>query len=365
MRLSQEVRATDSISRIGGDEFTIILNTINIEMLISIVTKLFTAMEAPFDVLNHKLHVTISIGITICPDDSSDVDVLLKNADSAMYKAKFDGRNTYQFYTKEMTQKAYDRLELETSMHEGLNNSDFVVFYQPQFEAKSNKIIGMEGLVRWLHPSKGLLQPVTFLPLAYELGLISKLDKIVMDIAMKQIKIWYDEGLNPGVLALNLSMKLLNENSFVETLINLLESNGVKAEWIEIEVTETHIMKNPENAITALEAISDYGIKISVDDFGTGYSSLSYLKRLPIDKLKIDKSFVDNVPNDDEDVAITKAVIGLATTLNLKVIAEGVETQEQKEFLLANGCAEIQGYFYSKPLNNVDMREMLMKNKKA
>ncbi len=362
-RLSKQIRTTDTIARLGGDEFTIILDDISDELIIiNIITKLMDAMKTPIILDNQQFYVTLSIGISMYPNDGSSADVLLKNADAAMYKAKDDGRNTYRFYTQDMTKKAFERIVMETALRKALKGEEFIVYYQPQFNAKEEKLIGMEALVRWKHPTLGLVTPDKFITLAEEIGLIVPLDQWVMKMAMKQLVQWYSDGLNPGVLALNLSVNHLQQNNLIDILSNMLQETGCKAEWLELEVTEGQIMKNPEQAIVTLNKIHSMGVEIAVDDFGTGYSSLSYLKRLPIDKLKIDKSFIDNLPNDEEDSGIAKAIIALCKSLNLNVIAEGVETKEQKDFLVEAGCENIQGYYYSKPIQAKDL-EIILRDK--
>ncbi len=363
-RLLSQIRETDTLARLGGDEFTIVLSSVDdTDIVIETIEKLMNVMREAIYIDNQSLYTTLSIGITMYPEDADTAVSLLKNADAAMYKAKNDGRNTYSFYNQSMTEKALERIVMESSMRIALENNDFLVYYQPQVNAKKNKLIGMEALVRWQHDSMGLISPAKFIPLAEEIGLIVELDRFVMRIAMTQMSKWYKEGLNPGVLAMNLAVKQLQETDFIDMFQKLMQETGCKPEWIELEVTEGQVMKNPENSILVLNAINDMGIKTAVDDFGTGYSSLAYLKRLPIDKLKIDQAFVRDLPDDEEDVAITRAVIALANSLSLRVIAEGVETKEQKEFLVENGCSNIQGYYYSKPIPADEMEVILRNNK--
>jgi len=278
-----------------------------------------------------------------------------------MYKAKNEGRNNYQYYNAAMTQLAFERVVMETSLRQALQEDQFLVYYQPQVDASANTIIGMEALVRWNHPNMGIVSPAKFIPLAESTGIIVELDKIVMKKAMTQIAKWYEEGLNPGVLAMNLAIKQLQQSDFIEMFQGLMQETGCKAEWIELEVTEGQIMTNPDDAIKILTKITNIGIELAVDDFGTGYSSLAFLKRLPIDKLKIDQAFVRDLPDDEEDAGITKAIIALAKSLNLRIIAEGVETKGQRDFLVESGCQNIQGYFYSKPIP-ADAFEVLLKN---
>jgi len=350
-RLKGVIRDKDTLARLGGDEFTIILGDLKQAQSSSILAKkILDVLQEPINILDHVLHVSSSIGISIYPDDGLSTQNLLKYADTAMYKAKDEGRNNFQFYSAEMTEIAFERLVMESSLREAIKNKEFVVYYQPQVNAKTEVIIGMEALVRWEHPTMGLVSPDKFIPLAESTGLIVPIDRMVMKIAMIQIVQWYKEGLNPGTLAINLSIKQLKEKDFIEYLTQLLQETKCKPQWIELEITEGHVMTNPQEAIEILQKINDLGIHLAVDDFGTGYSSLSYLKKLPINKLKIDQSFIKDLPNDEDDVGITKAVIALAKSLNLKIIAEGVETQEQKEFIVENGCSNIQGYLYSRPM---------------
>ena len=361
-RFLSVIRKEDTLSRLGGDEFTIIMEELKEDKDASLLAqKIIQILAKPIEFDNNILYITSSIGISLYPKDDTDVQNLLKYADTAMYKAKDKGRNNFQFYSWEMTELTLERVAMETSFHQALEKEEFLVYYQTQIDGKTNKLTGMEALVRWEHPVHGLTFPGKFIPLAEETGLIVKLDQFVMKSAMKQIKKWHDMGLNPGILALNLSIKQLQDENFISILNSMIKDTKIKPEWIEFEITEGHIMNDPEKAIVALRQISSLGIKLAVDDFGTGYSSLSYLKRLPIDKLKIDKSFIDNLPNDEEDVAIVKAIIVLSESLNLKVIAEGVETKEQKEFLVKNGCTVIQGYYYSQPIPAKMMEKILLK----
>ena len=359
-RLKNAIRKEDTVARLGGDEFTIILEELTLAQDASLIAnKILKSLTVPIEIENSKLYVSSSIGISIYPDDGKSVQNLLKFSDSAMYKAKDEGRNNYQYYDSTMTELAFERVVMEASFREALKEEQFIVYYQPQIDAVENKLIGVEALVRWQHPTMGLVSPSKFIPLAESTGLIIALDKFVMKTAMTQIAQWYMQGLNPGVLAMNLAVKQLQKKDFCTTFEILMKKVGCKPEWLELEVTEGQIMTRPEEAIKVLKKISDMGIELSVDDFGTGYSSLAYLKKLPIDKLKIDQAFVRGLPDDEEDAEITKAVINLAQSLKLKIIAEGVETIEQKEFLVKNGCKNIQGYFYSKPIPADEMEKYL------
>lgn len=359
-RLSGVIRSEDTLARLGGDEFTILMQGLYRDEDASLLAqKILDSLIEPMSINDRTVYVSSSIGISLYPQDDTDILNLLKYADAAMYKAKEVGRNNFQYYSSEMTQRAFEFVALESSFREALKKEEFIVYYQPQFEGVNNTLIGMEALVRWNHPQKGMISPGVFIPLAEETGLIVAMDQWVMKTAMKQFFQWYQSGYSPGILAMNLSIKLLQQKSFIPMLVSLIEETGCKPQWTELEVTESQIMINPEGAIEILNQISDMGIKLALDDFGTGYSSLAYLKRLPVDKLKIDQSFVQNLPEDEDDVGIVKAVILLASSLGMEVIAESVETQEQKEFLLQYGCSNIQGYFYAKPMPAQEIERIL------
>jgi len=360
-KLKNSIRKEDTLARLGGDEFTIIIEDLVHGQDASLLAKkILEVLAKPIIIDDNKLYISSSIGISLYPNDGTSTQDLLKYADSAMYKAKAEGRNNFQFYSAEMTELAFERVVMETSLRVALENEEFVVYYQPQVDGQSNKIIGMEALVRWQHPTMGMVSPAKFIPLAEATGLIVELDRFVMKTAMKQIVKWYEKGLNPGILAMNLAIKQLQQKDFVTMFKNLMLKTGCKSEWVELELTESQIMTNPEDAIKILNEVSDLGVELAVDDFGTGYSSLAYLKKLPIDKLKIDQSFVKNLPNAEDDIAIARAVIALAKSLNLKIIAEGVETKEQKDFMVKNGCENIQGYYYSRPISAVEFETFLI-----
>ncbi|MDF1878248.1 EAL domain-containing protein [Sulfurimonas sp. SAG-AH-194-C20] len=361
-RLQSTIREEDTLARLGGDEFTIILKNLQDVSSISIVAnKIINVMKEPININNHNLYVTASIGVSIYPDDATTQDNLIKYSDVAMYKAKDAGRNTFRYYSSDMTSQAFERVVLESSLRMAIKEEQFIVYYQPQFDTRTEKIMGMEALIRWEHPTLGIISPINFIPIAEETGLIIEIDRLVMRLAMQQFVTWYEKGFIPGVLSLNLAMKQLNEADFLTYLLDTMQSINFKTEWLELEVTEGQVMKNPEASILKLNKIHSLGIEVAIDDFGTGYSSLAYLKKLPLDKLKIDREFVKDIPQDEDDMAITKAIIALGKSLNLKLIAEGVETQEQKDFLIANGCELIQGYFYSPPLPSNEIEKLFYK----
>jgi len=360
-RLNTILKEQDTVARFGGDEFAIILEDLSLPEDAAVVARdILKLLAKPFSIDGNTLYISSSIGVSLYPNDGDNEADLLKFADSAMYKAKDEGRNNFQFYTPEMTVLALQKVLMEVSLRQAIENREFVVYFQPQVDGRDNKLVGMEALVRWKHPAMGLIPPAQFIPLAESTGLIVEIDRFVMKESMKQFSQWYKEGYNPGTLAMNLTVKQLHSENFLEILKNLIEITGTECKNIELEVTEGEIMKNPEVAIRVLKGISELGIELAIDDFGTGYSSLAYLKRLPINKLKIDQSFVRELPEDEEDVAIAQAVIALGKSLNLNVIAEGVETEAQRDFLVAQGCNHIQGYYYSRPVPADEMREILI-----
>lgn len=359
-RLQSALRAEDTLARLGGDEFTIILRDIkNPQSASTVAEKIIQSMKEPIVLAGRTLFISTSIGISLYPADSSNEDDLIKFADTAMYKAKDEGRDNYQFYSSDMTLLAFERVVMENSLRIAIKEEQFIVYFQPQVNALDESITGMEALVRWQHPQIGLVPPGKFIPIAEESGLIIDIDRIVMKKAMQQFASWYKAGLNPGVLSLNLAMKQLSEDDFIETLLDTMKIMDFEPHWLELEVTEGQVMNNPDASIQKLIQISDTGVELAIDDFGTGYSSLAYLKKFPLDKLKIDQSFVRDIPEDEDDMAITKAIIALAKSLNLKLIAEGVETEEQRNFFIENGCLNIQGYFYHRPMPAEEITPLL------
>ncbi len=351
-RLEAKIRKEDTLARLGGDEFTIIMENFKEMQDVSLLAqKILHVLTQPIHIEGHTLYISCSIGISLYPKDDTDANNLIKYADAAMYKAKDEGRNNFQFYSSEMTELALKRVIMEANLRQALEKEEFIIYYQVQVDANSREQTGLEALIRWQHPVMGLISAVKFIELAEETGLIVEIDRWVMKSAMKQVAKWYQEGLQPGVLALNLSMRQLRSNDFIEIIQKNMKAINFKPEWLEFEVTEGQVMQKPEESIIKLQQISDMGIKIVIDDFGTGYSSLAYLKRLPVDKVKIDQSFIRGVPDDNEDVSIVEAIIALAKSLRLELVAEGVETDTQKEFLLESGCKHMQGYYFCKPMS--------------
>ena len=341
----------DTLARLSGDEFTIIMGNLKEGKYATMMAeKILSILEEPITIDDRILYVSGSIGITFYPEDASSAEYLLKYADTAMYNAKEDGRNTYKFYTSEMTEAALEHMSMKTALQQAISKKEFFIHYQPQIDTLTDTLVGLEALIRWDHPEKGLLSPSQFITLAEETGLIVEIDRWMMKTAMEQISSWYQEGLIPGVLGLNLSIKQLEGNSFVKELKENMETFDFHPEWLELEITEGQMMKKPEDATVKLKEINALGIGISIDDFGTGYSSLSLLKRLPINRLKIDRSFIFDILTDPDDMAIVQTIIVLAKSLKLNIIAEGVETVEQKDLLIAHGCSNMQGYYFSPPI---------------
>ena len=359
-RIKKAIQKNDRLARLGGDEFTILVEgytyTKDLEYY---AQKIIDTIQEPIIIGNTTMFISCSIGISLYPDDTTSYQDMIKYADTAMYKAKELKRGQYTFYSSDMTEIAFEKVLLETSMRFALEEEDFLLYYQPQINGETNELIGMEALVRWKHETMGLISPSKFIPMAEDTGLIIALDQWVMKTGMRQMKAWYDMGLNPKRLSLNLSMKQLQEKNLITVIEETLQETGCKAEWIEFEITESHIMHNVTEVIAILQQIKDLGMSISIDDFGTGYSSLAYLKRLPIDKLKIDRSFIIDIPDNKEDAAITNAIIGIANSLGLNVIAEGVETERQNTYLLQCGCKYIQGHFYHKPMPSQQLESLL------
>lgn len=350
--IESAIRTSDSVARLGGDEFIILVDRIdNDHAITTIGQKLITLFQEPFTIKEHQFFITCSIGIAVYPAHGTTSDELLRNADAAMYKAKNEGRNKYHFYSDDMTQQAVERVTLETQMRRALDNDEFEVYFQPQVDMQTGKITGMEALIRWNHPEMGLVPPNKFIPLAEDTGMIVQIDRWVMRSAMQQFAAWIEQGFDPGILSINLSMIQLNHKDFINQVKITIFDSHLDPARIMFEITETQIMRNPEQAIIILNQLRELGVGLAVDDFGTGHSSLSYIKRLPIGKIKIDQSFVRDIPKDADDMKLTQAIISLSRSLGLNVIAEGVETDEQVSFLMANDCYEAQGYLYHRPQN--------------
>jgi len=354
-RLLACIRETDTVARLGGDEFIILLNSIQEPSDSAYVAqKVVDSISLPFMLDGNEVNIGTSIGIGIFPENGSDTPTLIKNADAAMYHAKEIGRNNFQFFSSVMNDKAFERLTIENDLRRALKRDEFFLLYQPQIDTLSGKVIGAEALVRWQHPVRGLVPPFDFIPLAEKCGLIVPLGEWVLKTACAQNKAWQDAGLPQVLMAVNIAAQQFKQNDFKKLLIQTLEQTGLSPDCLELEITESAIMDNAESMLETLHSLKSIGLGLSIDDFGTGYSSLSYLKHFPINKLKIDRSFILDITEDRSSCAIIQTIISLGHNLNLKVIAEGVETNEQLASLKKLGCDEIQGYYYSRPISPED-----------
>jgi EAL domain-containing protein (putative c-di-GMP-specific phosphodiesterase class I) len=346
------VTATDTVARLGGDEFVVVLSDQprSADAISRVVKKIQSAIAEPVRLEGHELRVTSSIGIVNYPDDGVDTDTLMANADAAMYRAKDIGRDNVQFYTPELNTKVQEEFLLQEELRNALARSEFVLHYQPQVDLRTGRVFAAEALIRWNHPTLGIVPPIKFIPLAEETGLIVSLGDWVLREACRQNKVWQNAGLRPMSVSVNVSARQFRERDLVSRAADALKESGLEAKYLELELTESLIMQDVELAIATMKELRDLGIQLSIDDFGTGYSSLSALKTFPVSRLKSDKSFIDGIPADENDKAVAGAVISLGHTLNLRVIAEGVETEEQAAFLRNVNCDEMQGFLFSKPL---------------
>ncbi len=350
-RLTDCVRINDTVARQGGDEFVILLEDIKRQENAALVAeKILRGFNAPFELMEQELYITPSIGIAAYPRDGGDCDTLLRNADTALFSAKEQGGNAFAFYNKELTAHAFEQVILESSLRRAISSDQLRLHYQPQLDMRSGRLLGVEALVRWQHPDLGLVPPNKFIPLAEATGLIIEIGDWVLDTACRQFMAWQEQGLDIVRIAVNVATPQITQQKIAEQARRAIEASGLSAGELELEVTESSIMEETGQNILLLEELSAMGISLSIDDFGTGYSSLTRLKRLPIDKLKIDQSFVRDIPGDSEDVAIVNAIIALARSLGLNLIAEGVETEAQEQFLLEAGCNEGQGYLFARPM---------------
>ena len=361
-RLKTVIREADTLARIGGDEFTIIAKNIqNKEDVRIVANKVLGVLRKPMKIDSREVYTSISIGACIYPDDAVSEINLIKYADSAMYRAKEEGRDNYKFYSCEMTDITYEKVVIENSLRGAIESGEFEVYFQPQIDSHTQKVIGAEALVRWVHPELGVVAPSRFIGIAEESGLITKIDRIVMDKAMQLFSNWKKMGLEVGKLSLNLAMKQLLEDDFLSLVRANIKKYNFLPEWLEFEVTEGEVMKNPSRSIEILHALHDEGITIAIDDFGTGYSSLSYLTKLPLDRIKIDRVFINDIAKDNTSMEIINTIIVLAKSLEFDIIAEGVETAAQLKFLQEKECKNIQGFFYSKPLSHHHFEKFVQK----
>ncbi len=359
-RLLNCVRSCDTVARYGGDEYVLVFPQIDkMEDAALIAERIIAEISQPLQIKEHKLQGTASIGIGFYPHDGQDKETLLQHADAAMYHAKDRGRNTFCFYTEALNQRLQLRLTLEGDLRQALQLEQFIVYYQPKVDLRTGKISGVEALLRWSHPEKGMIPPDQFIPLAEDTGLILPIGEWVLRTACLQAKAWQEAGLSNITMAVNVSPKQLHLSHFDKTICDVLDYCGLEARYLDLELTEGAVMKEPEKMVVTLTRLKEIGVQISMDDFGTGYSSLSYLKRFPFDNLKIDKAFINDIPTDDGDVTLVLTIIAMAHNFKLKVIAEGVETQAQMDFLTQKNCDEIQGYFFSRPLPAKEIEQLL------
>ncbi len=371
-RLSDSVRQSDSVSRhadhepmhalarLGGDEFTILLTALpQPEDAGRVARRILESLAHPFSIDGHEIFISASIGISIFPSDGSTVEALLKNADTAMYHAKEQGRNNCQYYSSGLNAAAAERLDLENELRRALEREEFVVFYQPKLNIHSRRILGAEALVRWKHPKRGLVPPGVFLNAAIDTGLIRSMDEWVLREACRQVRVWEKSGLPAITISANVSNSLFHGRTLPATVADALRDSGLNPAQLELELTESIAMRDVEASVTMLEGLRTMGVRLSIDDFGTGYSSLSYLQRFPLSRLKIDQSFVRDLLTNENNVKITRAIIAMAHSLNLSVLAEGVETEGQLARLREEGCDEVQGYLFSRPVCAEEFEKLL------
>ncbi|UOY91330.1 EAL domain-containing protein [Ectobacillus sp. JY-23] len=363
-RLHTSITSNGIVSRQGGDEFIVLLEHANIQEAKQVAGDILHAFANPIDVEDDQYYITPSIGISMYPQDGDNVETLIKHADTAMYAAKERGKNTYQFYTAHLMERSARKMELENDLRKALSKQELQVYYQPQIDLQTGVVTGMEALLRWSHEKYGFISPLEFIPIAEESGLIVPLGEWVLRQACQQNKKWQEEKIACIPVAVNLSARQMQEENFIDRMIQVLHDTELTPQFLDLEITES-VVQDIENSTVILHKLRDLGVKLSIDDFGTGYSSLSYLKHLPIDKIKIDKSFVDDIIHHENQGAIVKTIIDMGHNLQFKVIAEGIEKEEQVEFLMKHGCTMGQGYFFSPPLHTKEMKKFLLRDKEV
>ncbi len=350
-RLKANIREGDTVARLGGDEFVLLINgQREPDSVALLLERMLADISQPWSIPQGDFTFTCSMGVALYPDDGDTAETLLKHADSAMYRAKETGRNNFQFFTAQLNALATERLELENKLRRALEREQFDLAYQPRVDLRSGKVVGVEALIRWRVSDEQTIEPSRFIPIAEEIGLIAPIGKWVLQTACAQNKAWQDAGLQPLVVSVNVSARQFRQEQFVKTVAHVLSETGLEPCYLEIELTESGVMHDAEEFVAMLNELNDLGVQIAIDDFGTGYSSLSYLKRFPVDRLKVDRSFVQDIVTDADDATIVRTIIALGHNLGLKVVAEGVETEQQLAFLRENDCDEFQGYLYGQPL---------------
>jgi diguanylate cyclase (GGDEF)-like protein/PAS domain S-box-containing protein len=362
-RLESCIRDCDTVARLGGDEFVVLITGQTApDMIRNVVERMLAVVTQPWITEHGEFNVSCSIGVALYPNDGADAQTLLKHADSAMYRAKESGRNNFQFFTRELNTLMIERLAMESSLRRALERDQFLLHYQPRVDLHTGRIIGAEALIRWRLPEQGVVPPGKFIPLAEETGLIVPIGKWVLKAACAQNKAWQDAGLEPIVVSVNVSARQFRQDNLVRTVSEVLEETGLAPRYLELELTESMVMHDAAQLVAMLGELKRLGVQISVDDFGTGYSSLSYLKRFPVDRLKVDRSFVEHLATDTDDAKIVRAIITLGHNLGLKVVAEGVEQPEQVTFLRLNDCDEAQGFLYCRPIESGEMAGKLTRS---
>lgn len=359
-RLKECIHRNDIVARISGDEFVVVETKMTDYSNTNLIEKIIFIMKKPFYIKNKDIHITFSIGRSILGQDGNDVDSLLKNAETAMYISKDIGPNNYVSYDASMGKMSQKRLELDKNIRSALKNQELVPYYQPKINAVTNKVVGLEALIRWKDAKKGIIYPGEFIPFCEESDLIIDIDRYMLIHSMRQLLMWHKEGVKTGKVSVNISTKKLEKGDFIAELKQILLSENFDPAYLEVEILESQVMNNPKRSIEILRQVKELGISIAIDDFGTGYSSLSYLKELPVDKIKIDRSFIIDLPYNKDAVSIVRTIIALAKNLHLETIAEGVETKEQLDFLIKEGCINIQGYYFSKPLSAMICKDFLL-----
>jgi diguanylate cyclase len=363
-RLNGVVRTADTVARIGGDEFVLIGTSIaDAEDAAGLAARVIDVLQAPVRIAAIDIHTSPSIGIAMYPDDGATIQALLAHADAAMYSAKQHGRGNFRRYAPGMHAGTEDRVQLESDLHNAVTLNQFELYYQPKVDTRTGAVRSAEALIRWVHPTRGIVSPADFIPLAEECGLIGPIGAWVIREACRQARAWQDDGVPPLRVSVNLSASQFRDSGLVDSIRRALEDARLAPRYLEVELTESAVMSDPEQSIAILEHLSAMGVLVSVDDFGTGYSSMSYLRRFPIDKLKIDRVFIDEIVSRPEDASIVRAIVSLAHSLRLKVVAEGVETPAQLEFLKTAGCDEYQGYHFSRPLPAADFERLIRKSR--